>query len=74
MRKRFRNIQVPFIFLPILLLIFSFFSYGILAGKLGITGMIGLMFGPDWNSDMKGFYGISASAALLRDKFIIWQF
>jgi hypothetical protein len=36
MRKRFRNIQVPFIFLPILLLIFSFFSYGILAGKLGI--------------------------------------
>ena len=36
MKKRIRNLPVPFIFLPILLLVFAFFSYGILANKLGI--------------------------------------
>ena len=36
MKKRIRDVQVPFILLPILLLIFAFLSYGVLAGKLGV--------------------------------------
>jgi hypothetical protein len=73
MRKRFRNIQVPFIFLPILLLIFSFFSYGFWQEIRNLLDDWAYV----WTRLELGYEGLLRHFSFSRPvagQFIIWQF